>query len=76
MIFIKYVCRVPLRMTDEDCLIGDDAIHGESAYTFGDDVDISTLHGKSSQDLEAATITPPSGEQTELVDGSKEIKQS
>lgn len=36
--FIKYVCRVPLRMSEEDLLIGDDAIHGEEAYCFSDDV--------------------------------------
>ena len=34
MFFIKYVCRVPLRMTDEMCEIGDYAIHGEEPYTF------------------------------------------
>ena len=34
MAFIKYVCRVPLRMTDEMCEIGDYAIHGEEPYTF------------------------------------------
>ena len=34
MAFIKYVCRVPLRMTDEKCEIGDYAIHGEEPYTF------------------------------------------
>ena len=39
MLFIKYVCRVPLRMTEEELLIGDDAIHGEEAYCFSDDVD-------------------------------------
>jgi len=75
MIFIKYVCRVNLRMSDEDCLIGDDAVHGESAYTFGDDIDISTLHGKSSNDLEANPQTPPSEGHVD-VDSSKEIKQS
>lgn len=32
MLFIKYVLRIPLRMTDEHLLIGDDAIHGEEAY--------------------------------------------
>jgi ammonium transporter, Amt family len=37
--FIKYVCRIPLRMTEEELLIGDDAIHGEEAYCFSDDVD-------------------------------------
>lgn len=59
-------------MSDEDCLIGDDAIHGESAYTFGDDVDVSTLHGKSENDLERA-ITPP---QAPVLETDKEIKQS
>lgn len=37
MWFIKYVCRIPLRMSDEDLLIGDDAIHGEEAYCFLDE---------------------------------------
>ncbi|KAK1000425.1 hypothetical protein LTS01_004987 [Friedmanniomyces endolithicus] len=37
MMFIKYVLRVPLRMSDEACLIGDDAVHGEEAYCFSDD---------------------------------------
>ena len=39
MLFIKYVLRIPLRMTEEELLIGDDAIHGEEAYCFTDDVD-------------------------------------
>lgn len=34
MLFIKYVLRIPLRMRDEMLEIGDDAIHGEDAYTF------------------------------------------
>jgi Amt family ammonium transporter len=38
MLFIKYVCRVPLRMSEEDMLLGDDAIHGEGAYCFFDDM--------------------------------------
>jgi len=39
MLFIKYVCRINLRMSDEDLLIGDDAVHGEAAYCFSDDVE-------------------------------------
>lgn len=39
MAFIKYVCRIPLRMTEEQLLIGDDAIHGEDAYCFDDYVE-------------------------------------
>jgi Amt family ammonium transporter len=38
MLFIKYVCRVPLRMSEEDMLLGDDAVHGEGAYCFFDDM--------------------------------------
>ena len=35
MCFIKYVCRVPLRMSEEQLLAGDDMIHGEAAYVLG-----------------------------------------
>jgi ammonium transporter, Amt family len=34
MLFIKYVCRVPLRMSEEACRIGDYAVHQEESYTF------------------------------------------
>jgi Amt family ammonium transporter len=34
MIFIKYVCRIPLRMSHENLLIGDYAVHGEEPYTY------------------------------------------
>ena len=54
MLFIKYVLRIPLRMTEEELLIGDDAIHGESAYMFGE---LPTLHGhapaRNTHDIEA-----------------------
>lgn len=45
MIFIKFVCRIPLRMTEEQLLTGDDAIHGEAAYSFDCDGHRSLLHG-------------------------------
>jgi Amt family ammonium transporter len=32
LLFIKFVLRVPLRMSEADLLIGDDAIHGVSQY--------------------------------------------
>ncbi|BDD56312.1 hypothetical protein MAP00_001782 [Monascus purpureus] len=32
MLFIKYVLRIPLRMSEDDLLVGDDAVHGEEAY--------------------------------------------
>lgn len=35
--FIKYVLRVPLRMSEEALLLGDAGIHGEDAYCFIDD---------------------------------------
>jgi len=35
MCFIKYVLRVPLRMSEAELLAGDDAIHGEAAYVLG-----------------------------------------
>jgi Amt family ammonium transporter len=37
LLFIKFVLRVPLRMSEADLLIGDDAIHGEEAYVFADE---------------------------------------
>lgn len=34
MCFIKFVCRVPLRMSQEMMEVGDYAVHGEEPYTF------------------------------------------
>jgi Amt family ammonium transporter len=34
MVFIKFVCRVPLRMSEEQLAVGDYAVHGEEPYTF------------------------------------------
>jgi Amt family ammonium transporter len=47
--FIKYVLRVRLRMSDEDLIVGDDAIHGEAAYAFQDVEDTTSqfLMGES-----------------------------
>jgi Amt family ammonium transporter len=36
LLFIKFVLRVPLRMSEEMLLVGDDAIHGEEAYSYSD----------------------------------------
>jgi Amt family ammonium transporter len=44
LLFIKFVLRVPLRMSEADLLIGDDAIHGEEAYVFFDEVGPSMSH--------------------------------
>ncbi|KAK3361160.1 ammonium transporter AmtB-like domain-containing protein [Lasiosphaeria ovina] len=35
LLFIKHVLRIPLRMAEEDLLLGDDAVHGEVPYVFG-----------------------------------------
>ncbi|KAH0282571.1 ammonium transporter [Aureobasidium namibiae CBS 147.97] len=72
MLFIKYVCRVPLRMSEEDMLLGDDAIHGEGAYCFFDDMmgptpenDGAVLEGlKVEHDLEVGIGGPTRSEQT------------
>jgi Ammonium Transporter Family len=34
MAFIKYVLRIPLRMSDEHLMVGDYAVHEEESYTF------------------------------------------
>jgi len=36
LLFIKHVMRIPLRMSDAQLEIGDDAVHGEDAYCFDD----------------------------------------
>jgi Amt family ammonium transporter len=46
LLFIKYVLRIPLRMSDEMCMVGDDAFHGEAAYVFGPcDSHSGLIHG-------------------------------
>ena len=49
--FIKYVLRIPLRMSEEDLAMGDDAVHGESAYVFGSEEE-ALLHRNGSSELE------------------------
>lgn len=73
MLFIKHVLRVPLRMTDEQLLVGDDMIHGEAAYVLGPcEAHGHLLRGQDPQ-------TPPSQEpepaSRERSDGSNDIKQ-
>ncbi|MCJ1276164.1 hypothetical protein MMC21_003969 [Puttea exsequens] len=49
MMFIKYVMRIPLRMSEADLLVGDYACHGEEAYVFGEGTSAyvgGTLRGK------------------------------
>jgi Amt family ammonium transporter len=49
MMLLKLV--VPLRMSDEQLMIGDDAIHGEAAYVFGPELQMSLLHGDISKSV-------------------------
>lgn len=55
MLFIKYVLRVPLRMTDAACKIGDYAVHREESYTFAyyNRELLARRGGVGSDDLEA-----------------------
>jgi Amt family ammonium transporter len=86
MLFIKYVCRVPLRMSEEDMMMGDDAVHGEGAYCFFDDVvgptpetDSAVLEGlKVDNDREIGIVRPKSLERhqnkgDDLEKGCKQI---
>lgn len=50
--FIKYVCRVPLRMTEEHMEIGDDAVHGELAYAIFYEGQHSLVRGNKSRGYE------------------------
>ncbi|KAL9621872.1 MAG: hypothetical protein Q9160_003693 [Pyrenula sp. 1 TL-2023] len=43
--FIKFVLRVPLRMSDEDLVMGDAAAHGEEAYAFYGEGHRSIVYG-------------------------------
>lgn len=55
-LFIKYVLRIPLRMSDEHLMVGDDAVHGEEAYAlfFEGERSHLSLHGAG---LESGHIT-------------------
>lgn len=55
-LFIKYVLRIPLRMSDEHMMVGDDAVHGEEAYAlfFEGERSHLSLHGAG---LESGQIT-------------------
>jgi Amt family ammonium transporter len=50
LLFIKHVLRVPLRMSEEDLLLGDEVVHGEAAYVFGPcdahDPESGYIHGE------------------------------
>jgi Amt family ammonium transporter len=59
MLVIKHVLRVPLRMSDEMLLIGDDAAHGEEAYCFSDYPETAVVTpGQVQPDLEVGVPLP------------------
>ena len=75
LLFIKYVLRIPLRMTEEELLVGDDAIHGESAYAFNfGEPSIQGAPSLQSRDL--INSKPIDIEGGELPAGDKPVKQS
>ncbi len=41
---IKYILRIPLRSSEEVLLIGDDAIHGEAAYSLDQHIPLLSRH--------------------------------
>lgn len=58
MLVIKYVFRVPLRMSEDKLLVGDDAVHGEDAYCFSDYPETLDTPGRVQSDLEVGTPLP------------------
>jgi Amt family ammonium transporter len=54
MLFIQYVLRIPLRMSEDKLLIGDDAIHGEEAYCFHEELNDSISHSDDGDGKTAA----------------------
>ncbi|KAH8683592.1 ammonium transporter AmtB-like domain-containing protein [Ilyonectria robusta] len=65
LLFIKHVLRIPLRMTEEQLILGDDSIHGEAAYVFGPceahDPEQGYIHGE---------LVPTSADETGMGSGN------
>lgn len=51
MLFIQHVLRINLRMSEAELLVGDDAVHGEEAYSFGDFPRTLIHHGHGDEDF-------------------------
>ncbi|KAF9511605.1 hypothetical protein BS47DRAFT_1363738 [Hydnum rufescens UP504] len=70
LLFTKHALRMPLRMSEVDLLIGDDAIHGEDAYSLDHpEKPIDSGGGKS-------PLVDTSNRVEGLVNGSKDQPQS
>ena len=75
LFFIKYVMRIPLRMKDETLLLGDEAVHGEAAYSFDN---IPLLHTNGHDHSTAGSIHSPTkseghGENGNKAQGSSDV---
>ena len=78
MCFIKYVLRIPLRMSDEQLLVGDYSMHGEEAYVFGEGTSAfvngplrgKTIHGAAMGEDQAGIIMGKNPEVEERHTGS------
>jgi len=78
LFFIKYVLRIPLRMSDEVLAIGDDAIHGEEAYGFIDSLPYATPGRDLAGDPELGVLSgrsPPGVEEVTGSDGTSNGQQ-
>jgi len=62
LLFIKHALRIPLRMTDEELEVGDDAIHGEEAYAF----DYTVEPTRHNHDLERGHPSDDDGKSPDL----------
>jgi Amt family ammonium transporter len=76
MCFIKYVCRVDLRMSEDKLVVGDGAIHGELAYCF--DEDVVGIQGSALEGRVSGPSDTPNQEKTrepdlEMGSGSGEV---
>lgn len=65
LFFIKYVLRIPLRASEQVLLVGDDAMHGEAAYSFLDNdqpFHHHREHAHYDHSMDPAAGTPPGQE--------------
>ena len=61
MCFIKYVLRIPLRLSEEQLAIGDYSMHGEEAYVFGEGSNAFVKHHLHGVDREGALVGQDEG---------------
>lgn len=79
MMFIKYVLRIPLRMSEEQLLTGDYAMHGEEAYVFSEGTSAflrRSLRGKEREGMVMVSFLQPIDLQDEQYTNSKQFRES